>query len=150
MSPTTLPDRDSRSPHGGRVQYLSVLSRHDVCYDCTSEGEHGRIRVGPCDLTPPMTDSNRYSCRAVHYLGRNLLPGCDNVLPDHIRPTIVRGGLLSVVRPVHPRLRDIFGRKALMMSALFIFAVGDLLCGFAKTPVQLYVFRAIAGIGGGG
>ncbi|KAI5825536.1 MFS general substrate transporter [Schizophyllum commune Tattone D] len=51
---------------------------------------------------------------------------------------------------IYGRLSDIFGRKALLMSALFIFAVGDLLCGFAKTPVQLYVFRAIAGIGGGG
>ncbi|KAL1742627.1 major facilitator superfamily domain-containing protein [Schizophyllum fasciatum] len=51
---------------------------------------------------------------------------------------------------IYGRLSDIFGRKALLMSALVIFAVGDLLCGFAKTPVQLYIFRAIAGVGGGG
>lgn len=29
-------------------------------------------------------------------------------------------------------------------------AVGDLLCGFAKSAAQLYIFRAIAGIGAGG
>jgi hypothetical protein len=33
---------------------------------------------------------------------------------------------------------------------VFLLAFGDLLCGFAKTPVQLYIFRAIAGMGGGG
>lgn len=51
---------------------------------------------------------------------------------------------------INGRLSDIFGRKALLMFSLAIFALGDLLCGFAKTPVQLYIFRAIAGIGGGG
>jgi MFS family permease len=34
--------------------------------------------------------------------------------------------------------------------ALFLLGMGNLLCGFAKTPVQLYVFRAISGLGGGG
>lgn len=24
------------------------------------------------------------------------------------------------------------------------------MCGFARTPIQLYVFRAISGLGGGG
>lgn len=33
---------------------------------------------------------------------------------------------------------------------MFLLAFGNLLCGFAKTPIQLYVFRAIAGMGGGG
>ena len=36
------------------MQDLSVLSRHDICYDCTSEGEHARIRIGPSDLTPQL------------------------------------------------------------------------------------------------
>jgi hypothetical protein len=31
-----------------------------------------------------------------------------------------------------------------------LLAFGDLLCGFAKTPGQLYGFRGIAGIGAGG
>lgn len=34
--------------------------------------------------------------------------------------------------------------------ALLFLGLGNLLCGFAKTPVQLYIFRAISGLGGGG
>jgi EmrB/QacA subfamily drug resistance transporter len=48
------------------------------------------------------------------------------------------------------RLSDIFGRKAILLGALGIFGLGDLLCGFAKTPTWLYGCRALAGIGGGG
>jgi MFS family permease len=33
---------------------------------------------------------------------------------------------------------------------MLLLALGDLLCGFAKSPAQLYVFRGIAGIGAGG
>lgn len=43
-----------------------------------------------------------------------------------------------------------FGRKNMLHIALFLLGMGNLLCGFAKTPVQLYVFRAISGLGGGG
>lgn len=31
-----------------------------------------------------------------------------------------------------------------------LLALGDLLCGFAKSAPQLYVFRGIAGVGAGG
>ncbi|KAM0752934.1 MFS general substrate transporter [Meredithblackwellia eburnea MCA 4105] len=48
------------------------------------------------------------------------------------------------------RLSDIFGRKNCLLACLAIFAAGDLLCGFAKTPIQLYVFRSFSGIGAGG
>lgn len=47
------------------------------------------------------------------------------------------------------RLSDIFGRKAVMMSCLFILAVADLCCGFAQTGTQFFVFRGFAGIGNG-
>lgn len=33
---------------------------------------------------------------------------------------------------------------------MVLLAVGDLLCGFAKSAVSLYIFRGIAGIGAGG
>jgi MFS family permease len=36
------------------------------------------------------------------------------------------------------------------MTCLGIFMLGDLLCGFSRSAIQLYIFRAIAGIGGGG
>ncbi|EIW73620.1 hypothetical protein TREMEDRAFT_13940, partial [Tremella mesenterica DSM 1558] len=51
---------------------------------------------------------------------------------------------------VYGRLSDIFGRKTMLQVAVFFLAFGNLLCGFAKTPVQLYIFRAISGMGGGG
>ncbi|CAJ0550083.1 Ff.00g100130.m01.CDS01 [Fusarium sp. VM40] len=51
---------------------------------------------------------------------------------------------------INGRLSDIFGRKNMLLLCLFLMGVGDLACGFAKTPVRLYVFRAIAGVGGGG
>ncbi|EFQ87369.1 hypothetical protein CFE70_002149 [Pyrenophora teres f. teres 0-1] len=51
---------------------------------------------------------------------------------------------------INGRLSDIFGRKNLLLWSLMLMALGDLGCGFAKTDVQLFVLRAIAGIGGGG
>jgi hypothetical protein len=51
---------------------------------------------------------------------------------------------------INGRLSDIFGRKNLLLICLALMALGDLGCGFAQTDVQLFVLRAIAGIGGGG
>ncbi|KAI1365586.1 major facilitator superfamily domain-containing protein [Xylaria arbuscula] len=51
---------------------------------------------------------------------------------------------------VYGRLSDIFGRKYTLQAALGLLVLGDLLCSVAQTPVQLYAFRAIAGVGGGG
>ncbi|KAF5671198.1 major facilitator superfamily transporter [Fusarium heterosporum] len=51
---------------------------------------------------------------------------------------------------INGRLSDIFGRKNMLLICLFLMGIGDLACGFAKTPMQLYALRAIAGIGGGG
>ncbi|OCF44230.1 hypothetical protein I317_01848 [Kwoniella heveanensis CBS 569] len=48
------------------------------------------------------------------------------------------------------RLSDCFGRKVVLLGSLFLFALGDLLAGFAKNKVWLYCARAVAGIGGGG
>ncbi|KAH8883380.1 MFS general substrate transporter [Thozetella sp. PMI_491] len=51
---------------------------------------------------------------------------------------------------VYGRISDIFGRKSTLQAAVVLLVLGDLLCSFAQTPVQLYVFRAISGVGGGG
>ncbi|WVR08410.1 hypothetical protein IAU60_005465 [Kwoniella sp. DSM 27419] len=48
------------------------------------------------------------------------------------------------------RLSDCFGRKIVLLGSLFVFALGDLLAGFATNKVWLYCARAVAGIGGGG
>ncbi|KAK9770484.1 hypothetical protein SCAR479_12851 [Seiridium cardinale] len=51
---------------------------------------------------------------------------------------------------INGRLSDLFGRKNLLLVSLALLGFGDLLCGFAKTAEQLFAFRAVAGIGGGG
>ncbi|GJN91636.1 hypothetical protein Rhopal_004659-T1 [Rhodotorula paludigena] len=51
---------------------------------------------------------------------------------------------------VTSRLSDIFGRKLVLLGSLFLFVLGDLLCGFAKNGIWLYACRGVAGIGGGG
>jgi MFS family permease len=51
---------------------------------------------------------------------------------------------------INGRLSDIFGRKHCLLFCLGLIALGDVLSGFAKTKEQLFAFRAIAGVGGGG
>ncbi|KAK9459387.1 major facilitator superfamily domain-containing protein [Lipomyces oligophaga] len=51
---------------------------------------------------------------------------------------------------LYGRLSDIFGRKYIFLSALLVFFISDLCCGFAQTPAQLYVFRGFSGIASGG
>ena len=56
----------------------------------------------------------------------------------------------SAATPIWGKISDIFGRKNLLLICLCLLAGGDLVCGFARTKEQLFAFRAIAGIGGGG
>lgn len=37
-----------------------------------------------------------------------------------------------------------------MLICIGFLALGDLLCGFAKTSIELFIFRALSGIGAGG
>jgi MFS family permease len=54
------------------------------------------------------------------------------------------------MQPIYGRLSDIFGRKIILLISLVIFWLGSLACALAQTMIQLIVFRAIQGIGGGG
>lgn len=56
----------------------------------------------------------------------------------------------TVFQVLYGRLSDIVGRKVVFLSAVALLAFGDLLCAFAKSGPQLYVFRGIAGVGTGG
>lgn len=51
---------------------------------------------------------------------------------------------------LYGRLSDIFGRKVVYLSALALLSIADLVCAFAQNPAMFYVFRGLAGIGGGG
>ncbi len=51
--------------------------------------------------------------------------------------------------PIFGKLSDMFGRKRFFIFGLIVFLVGSILCGLAQSIVQLSIFRAIQGIGGG-
>src|SRR4051812_26519595 len=56
----------------------------------------------------------------------------------------------AVSTPLYGKISDMFGRKKVFQSAIIIFLIGSVLCGFSQTMNQLIVFRAIQGIGAGG
>ena len=56
----------------------------------------------------------------------------------------------TVSTPLYGRLGDLYGRKRVLQLAIIIFLAGSALCGMAGSMVQLIVFRAIQGLGGGG
>lgn len=56
----------------------------------------------------------------------------------------------TVCQVLYGRLSDIYGRKNILLVSIVILLVANLLCGFAKSGPEFYVFRALAGIGAGG
>ncbi|KAJ1545015.1 hypothetical protein HK405_008243 [Cladochytrium tenue] len=52
--------------------------------------------------------------------------------------------------PSYGQLADIFGRKPVFLTAIFIFELGSALCGAAANMNMLIAARAIAGVGGAG
>src|SRR6185503_11279266 len=45
---------------------------------------------------------------------------------------------------------DLYGRKRVLQTAVLIFLAGSVLCGLSRSMLQLIVFRALQGLGGGG
>lgn len=86
------------------------------------------------------------ACRISEYLlgGHLIFPG---KVRHHSSESLIRSCAFHLV---YGRLSDIFGRKIVLQTAIGILCLGNLLCGFARTPIYLYVFRALAGVGGGG
>jgi MFS family permease len=94
-----------------------------------------------------------------------LLAALDQTIVSTALPTIVGdlGGLnhiswvitayllaTTASTPLWGKLGDQYGRKRLFQASIVIFLIGSALCGLSQTLVQLIVFRALQGLGGGG
>ena len=94
-----------------------------------------------------------------------LLAALDQTIVSTALPTIVveLGGLehiawvvtayllaQTIVTPLYGKLGDLYGRKRMLQTAVVIFLVGSALCGTSRDMLQLVLFRALQGIGGGG
>jgi EmrB/QacA subfamily drug resistance transporter len=94
-----------------------------------------------------------------------LLAALDQTIVSTALPTMVGdlGGLAhlswvvtaylltsTVVGPLYGKFGDLHGRKIVLQVAIAVFLVGSALCGIAQDMLQLIVFRALQGIGGGG
>ncbi|MEM4304217.1 MAG: MFS transporter, partial [Candidatus Caldarchaeum sp.] len=55
----------------------------------------------------------------------------------------------TVSGPLWGRVSDVYGRRLVYIIGLVLFLVGSLLCGVASSMLQLIVFRAVQGFGGG-
>src|SRR5262249_12130293 len=67
------------------------------------------------------------------------------------RPVVTAYLLTSTVAgPLYGKFGDLYGRKIVLQVAIAVFLVGSALCGIAQNMVQLIVFRALEGAGGGG
>lgn len=51
--------------------------------------------------------------------------------------------------PIFGKLSDMYGRKRFFILGISLFLLGSILCGTADNIVQLSIYRAIQGIGGG-
>ncbi|KIL41945.1 major facilitator transporter [Gordoniibacillus kamchatkensis] len=51
--------------------------------------------------------------------------------------------------PIFGKLSDMYGRKRFFIFGLIMFLIGSILCGTAHSIVQLSIYRAIQGVGGG-
>jgi len=65
---------------------------------------------------------------------------------------VITAYLLSstAVAPVYGALADIYGRRAMLMTANILFLVGSVLCALSPNLLTLILARALQGLGGGG
>ncbi|MGD8373675.1 MAG: MDR family MFS transporter [Candidatus Woesebacteria bacterium] len=55
----------------------------------------------------------------------------------------------TIAVPVAGKLSDLFGRRRMLMAGVAIFVLGSMLCGASQNILQLILFRALQGLGGG-
>jgi len=55
----------------------------------------------------------------------------------------------ALATPLFGKLSDLYSRRSLMLFGIGTFVLGSALCGAATSMLQLIIFRAVQGIGGG-
>jgi EmrB/QacA subfamily drug resistance transporter len=55
----------------------------------------------------------------------------------------------TTTMPIYGKLADLFGRRKMYLTGLFLFLTGSALCGLAGNMTELIVFRGIQGLGAG-
>ena len=118
-------------------------------------------------LTPPSDYLDHAAARriVVGVLLTMLLAALDQVMVATALPTIaaslgdvenmswvVTANLLcaTAVTPLYCKLSDIHGRRAMLLIAIGVYAVGSLACALAPSMLALIFGRAVQGLGGGG
>ncbi|KAF2181151.1 hypothetical protein K469DRAFT_692381 [Zopfia rhizophila CBS 207.26] len=149
--------QDSSIPHGARSE---EIERQSTTVSKAEAGENG------------LGDFQSYYLKGwkLQVLSFAL---CLGLFLATLESTIVSTSLLSITNSLHSfqksswivtsylltftgflviiaKLSDIFGRKAMIVFCLLTFITFSIACGFAQTSIQLIVFRAFQGIGGGG
>ncbi|PVU94508.1 hypothetical protein BB559_002988 [Furculomyces boomerangus] len=56
----------------------------------------------------------------------------------------------TALQPIYGNIADIFGAKGTILTAIFVFEVGSLLCGLSNSMTMLIFVRGVSGIGGAG
>ena len=56
----------------------------------------------------------------------------------------------TVSTPLWGKLGDLYGRKRFFQAAIVLFLIGSALSGLSQSMIQLILFRAVQGLGGGG
>jgi EmrB/QacA subfamily drug resistance transporter len=117
------------------------------------------------ELQPPEAHAQRVRLIFAALLLVLLLASLDQTIVSTALPTIVGdlGGLqhlswvvtayllaATVTGPIYGKLGDLYGRKAVLQTAIAIFLIGSALCGLSQSMVQLIAFRAVQGLGAGG
>ena len=70
---------------------------------------------------------------------------------NHLTWVVVAYLLASTIStPLWGKLGDMYGRKGLFLWAIGIFLGGSVACGISQSMVELILFRALQGLGGGG
>ncbi|MBP1996349.1 MDR family MFS transporter [Paenibacillus eucommiae] len=114
--------------------------------------------------TVPIKGNNKVGVIVAALLLSILMASMDNTIVATAMGTIVGdlGGLDKFVwvtsaymvaemagMPIFGKLSDMYGRKRFFIFGIIVFMIGSALCGTANSIVELSIYRAIQGIGGG-